>query len=58
MLSEAQRKATKKYQLKNTKSICLSLSRKYDTDIIEFLETLPNKNSYLKELIRKDIPKR
>ena len=58
MLSAAQRKATKKYQLKNTKSICLSLSKKYDMDIIEYLETLPNKNSYLKELIRKDILKK
>lgn len=57
VVSKAQRKASKKYQLNNTKSYSIQLSKKYDADIITQLESVPNKTQYIKELIRQDIEK-
>ena len=57
VVSQAQRKASKKYQLNNTKSYSIQLSKKYDADIITQLESVPNKTQYIKELIRQDIEK-
>ncbi len=54
-VSESQRKAAKKYQQQNSKTISFVVSLKYDQDIITHLETIKNKSSYLKNLIRKDI---
>lgn len=39
----------------HTTQFKLRLNNKTDADIIEFLKSLPNKQGYLKELIRKDI---
>lgn len=44
-----------KYNKKNTKIMALRLNYKTDKDIIEYLETLPNKAGYIKSLIRKDM---
>ena len=57
VVSQAQRKASKKYQLNNTKCYSIQLSKKYDADIITQLENVPNKTQYIKELIRQDIEK-
>lgn len=50
-----------KYETEYTKTKCrqitLMLNRINDADIIEYLDTLENKNGYLKELIRKDMTK-
>lgn len=45
------------YQKENTIQVNLRLSKKYDTDIIEKLDSLEDigKATYLKELIRADI---
>ena len=45
----------KKWSKANTKRWCLSLNRNYDKEIIEYLESLPNATSWVKELIRKEI---
>jgi hypothetical protein len=45
------------YNAKNTKQIKLALNLKTDTDIIQYLATIPNMQGYIKSLIRTDIAK-
>ncbi len=47
--------ASTKYNAKNVKQIKLNLNLKTDADIIAALEAVPNKQGYIKDLIRKDI---
>lgn len=54
-MSEAHNRAVKKYDEANTKQIKLKLNKKTDADILEALESVPNKQGYIKSLIRKDI---
>lgn len=54
-VSEAQKKASEKYKKENTKQYKLMLSLKYDTDIIAMLDSVENRQGYLKSLIRADI---
>ena len=49
------RKYVLDYQKYNYSSVVLHFNRKYEADIIEALAKLPNKNQYIKELIRKDL---
>ena len=46
-----------RYDRKNTVQVKLKLNMKTDADIIEYLNTLDNKQGTLKELIRKEIRK-
>lgn len=55
MASEAQLKAIKKYDRVNTRQIILKLNKKTDKDILKHLDSLPNKQGYIKELIREDM---
>ena len=55
MASEAQKRATAKYDAANTVQIKIKLNTGTDTDIISALENEKNKQGYIKELIRKDI---
>lgn len=55
--SEAQKRAVMKYNAENTTRVNLSLNNKTDADIIAYLATLPNKQGYIKELIRADMTK-
>lgn len=50
-------KYIEKYQKENTIQVNLRLSKKYDADIIEWLNALETKGkaTYLKELIRADM---
>lgn len=48
-------KAVDKWRKANTKTVSLVLMYKSDADIIEKLESVPNKNGYIKTLIRADI---
>lgn len=45
------------YHKKYLKQIKFALNIKYDADILARLETVDNKQGYLKELIRADIQK-
>ena len=54
-VSEAQKKATAKYDAAHTTRIYIKLNNGRDADILERLEKEPNKQGYIKELIRKDI---
>jgi hypothetical protein len=55
MASEAQRKATARYDAANTTSVRLKMNINTEMDIIERLEEVGNKNGYIKQLIREDI---
>ena len=55
MTSEAQKRASRKYDANNTKQILLKLNLKTDADILDHLDKVESKMGYIKELIRKDI---
>lgn len=57
MATEAQKRAAEKYDANNTIQIKLKLNKKTDADIIERLESIGNKQGYIKEIIRADIYK-
>lgn len=56
MVSEAQKRANKKYDLKTYKQITLKIRK--DSDVLKWLEKQNNKNGYIIELIRKDMEKK
>lgn len=43
------------YVKSKCKQVTLMLNQENDADIIEYLNTLPNKSGYLKQLIRDDM---
>ena len=45
-----------KYDRNNTVQIKMKLNKNTDADIIEFLNQQPNKQGYLKKLIRSNMP--
>ena len=60
----ARRKLTNKakaymteYSKTHTTRIAFQLSNEYDADILEYMKTVPNKNAYLKDLVRADMKK-
>ena len=52
MSTEAQKRASAKYDADNTVRITLKLNKKTDADIIQKLESEPNKNAYIKTKLR------
>ena len=58
MTSEAQKKASARYDAANTRQIKLKLNTKTDADILELLDSIDNVQGYIKSLIRQDIKKR
>lgn len=57
MTTKAQLKASAKYDKANTKGIYLKLNKTTDADIISFLDTINNKQGFIKNLIRDYITK-
>lgn len=53
--SQAQKKASKKYDKANTKQIKLKLNINTDKDILDKLSSIDNIQGYIKNLIRSDI---
>lgn len=53
--TEAQARATAKYDANNTKKIVLKLNINTDADILAKLESVGNKQGYIKQLIRADL---
>lgn len=58
MASEAQKRATAKYDASNTTSVYIKLNINTEMDIIERLDQVGNKSGYIKNLIREDIAKK
>ena len=56
--SDAQKRATLKYDAANTKQYHLKLNLATDADIIEHLDRQVNKQTYIKALIRADMKER
>ena len=57
-MTEAQKRAQKKYDEANKgkwRMVHLKLNKEADAEIIEKLESVPNIQGYIKELIRADI---
>lgn len=52
-----QRRYRVEWDKANTKQIKMKLNLNTDADILEKLESVPNKQGYIKELIRKDLEK-
>ena len=51
---ESTRRAIRTYK-KNITKISFELNHRTDGDLLEFLETIENKNGYLKKLVREDM---
>lgn len=56
--SNAQAKASAKYDAKATRQIMLKLNIKTDADILEKLDAVGNRQGYIKALIRDDLVKK
>ena len=56
-LTEAQKKADLKYKQKTYTTMAIGMHKEKDSDILEYMRTIPNKREYIKELIRKDMNK-
>lgn len=52
---QARVRASIKYNEANTKQVKMNLNKKTDADIIAYLDSLPNVQGYIKNLIRKDM---
>ena len=57
-VSKAHTRASIKYNEANMRQVKFNFSLKYDTDILAYLDSLPNKQGYIKALIRADIAAR
>lgn len=55
MATEAEKRATAKYDKENTTQVLLKLNKKTDKDILYQFNTVYSKMGYVKDLIRKDI---
>ena len=51
----ANENAQTRYHKANIVNLRLGLNRKTDQDVIEKLDSVPNKQGYIKQLIRQDI---
>lgn len=47
-----------KYDKANTRRVYIKLNKNTDKDILDYLDNIPNKQGYIKELIRKDMKPR
>jgi hypothetical protein len=57
-LGEAATRAQAKYDAANTVQVHIKLNKKTDADILQRLDGVPNKQGYIKEVIRADMRKK
>lgn len=57
MVTEAQKRATAKYDKDHTRLLTMKLNIETDADILEWWDALPNKQGMMKKLIRDQIRK-
>ena len=55
MATEAQKRAIMAYDKTHTKGYYIKLNINTDADVIAVLESVPNRQGYIKELIRADL---
>lgn len=56
-VSDAQKRANAKYEREKTRSIRIKLTLSTDADILAKLDSVGNKQGYIKALIRADLKK-
>lgn len=54
-VSDAQKRAQDKYDAKATVQLKMKLNKRTDADILRKLDSVPNKQGYIKKLIRDDL---
>lgn len=54
-VSEADYRAAQKYRIEKCRRVTVELNKKYDADILVWLDSQENKQGYLKQLIRADM---
>ena len=57
MTTEAQRKAQRRYDAKNTRQVHIKLNVRTDKDVLARLDEVQSKQGYIKRLIREDLAK-
>ena len=55
MVSEAQKRAKKRYDRLRTKQYVMRLRIGADADVIRKLDSVPSKTEFIRELVRRDI---
>lgn len=55
MRTNAQKKASAKYDKENAVVLTFKLNKKTDSDILAALETVTNRNGFIKKIIREKI---
>lgn len=55
MASNAQRRASAKYDKENAVVLTVKLNKKTDSDILAALESVTNRNAFIKKIIREKI---
>ena len=55
MATEAQRKAQRRYDARNTRQVHIKLNVRTDKDVLEKLDEVQSKQGYIKRLIREDL---
>ena len=55
MVSNAQRRASAKYDKENAVVLTVKLNKKTDSDILAALESVTNRNGFIKKIIREKI---
>lgn len=55
---ESQKKAIEKYQKQNTKVYTFRLNKKTDPGLIEYLDSLDNKQAFIKSALLDKLPKK
>lgn len=55
MVSEAQKRSSKKYIKNNTKLVSVRVNKKLEPELLAWLETKPSMGGYILELIREDM---
>ena len=58
MATEAQRRAQRRYDEKNTRQVHIKLNLRTDKDVLERLDDVPSKQGYIKRLIRDDLERK
>ncbi len=56
-IRECDYRASQKYRREKCRKVQIELNKTIDADILEWLDAQPNKQGYLKDLIRADIAK-
>jgi hypothetical protein len=57
MATEAQLRAQRRYDAKNTRQVHIKLNVRTDKDVLEKLDEVQSKQGYIKRLIREDLAK-